>query len=367
MSPKITHLITTIERGGAEKQLLILAREQVKAGFDVEILYLKGDPELKNEFEGAGAKVNPMLAKMSFMQQLSLLRKYLSRKHNLVHAHLPRAELLASLSCHKSAFVFSRHNAEAFWPDGPKIISIFLSRFVALRAARGIAISNSVKDYLISNKEIPAKYPIEVIYYGFDSQNTKTSFGQEYISSRIHKNPNQIIIGTIGRLVPQKDYPTLLHAFAHASKILPNLVLFVIGEGSLKNDLVVLCQELNITEKVHWLGKTQYVQEFLSAIDIFILTSIYEGFGLVLLEAMSAGKTILGANNSAIPEVLGKDYPGLFTTGDWLELSKKIIKMESNLARNKLESISSARLKEFTSEKMLYRITNTYNSSCEFH
>ena len=57
MSPKIVHLITTIERGGAEKQLLTLVREQVKAGFDIEILYLKGNPELKNKFESFGCFV----------------------------------------------------------------------------------------------------------------------------------------------------------------------------------------------------------------------------------------------------------------------------------------------------------------------
>ena len=54
MSKKVTHLITTIERGGAEKQLLTLASEQVQSGLNVFVLYLKGKPDLRNEFEVAG-------------------------------------------------------------------------------------------------------------------------------------------------------------------------------------------------------------------------------------------------------------------------------------------------------------------------
>ena len=75
---------------------------------------------------------------------------------------------------------------------------------------------------------------------------------------------------------------------------------------------------------MHWLGKTEYVNEFLSKIDLFILSSKYEGFGLVLLEAMVAKKPIIAANNSAIPEVLGKTYEGLFSTGDVYALAHQI-------------------------------------------
>ena len=56
ISKKVTHLITTIERGGAEKQLLTLASEQVQSGLNVVVLYLKGKPDLRNEFEAAGLK-----------------------------------------------------------------------------------------------------------------------------------------------------------------------------------------------------------------------------------------------------------------------------------------------------------------------
>ena len=68
---KIIHLITTIEFGGAEKQLLILARNQIKQGFKVEVFYLKGKPELKSKFEDAGVKVNSLLVDRPFIFQVT--------------------------------------------------------------------------------------------------------------------------------------------------------------------------------------------------------------------------------------------------------------------------------------------------------
>ena len=58
ISKKVTHLITTIERGGAEKQLLTLASEQVQSGLKAEVFFLKGKPDLKNEFENTAMEMN---------------------------------------------------------------------------------------------------------------------------------------------------------------------------------------------------------------------------------------------------------------------------------------------------------------------
>ena len=73
ISNKVTHLITTIERGGAEKQLLTLASEQIQSGLKVEVIYLKGKSELKKDLEEYGVEVNKFLVGKSFLKQISLL------------------------------------------------------------------------------------------------------------------------------------------------------------------------------------------------------------------------------------------------------------------------------------------------------
>ena len=105
INKKLIHLITTIEFGGAEKQLLILARNQIKQGLEVEVFYLKGKPELKTKFEDLGVKVNSLLVDQPFIFQVTKFRKLIRRNKNFVHAHLPQAELVAALACNKKKFI----------------------------------------------------------------------------------------------------------------------------------------------------------------------------------------------------------------------------------------------------------------------
>jgi glycosyltransferase involved in cell wall biosynthesis len=364
ISNKVTHLITTIERGGAEKQLLTLASEQVESGLKVEVLFLKGKPDLKNEFEASGVKVNNLLVEKSFLKQIFLLSKYLRKNPSPVHAHLPKSELLAAVVVRNKYFVFSRHNAEPFWPGGPRIISNLLSKFVSKRASQGIAISNAVKSYLIKRGEVPSGYTIDVVYYGFQKEVITNSVGLNVITDLINGQNSNYRIGTIGRLVPQKDYPTLLSALSIVLKSVPNIELYIIGEGYLQKDLIDLANSLGIKDKVHWVGKTEYIKEFLSKIDLFILPSKYEGFGLVLLEAMVAKKPIIAANNSAIPEVLGKTYEGLFLTGDINALAEEIKSAisENNFSERLVQSYSN-QLELFDPSKMHSNIKNVYSNA----
>jgi glycosyltransferase involved in cell wall biosynthesis len=363
-SKKIIHLITTIERGGAEKQLLTLVREQVRSGIDVEVFYLKGAPELKQEFENCGAAVNQTLLKKSYIQQVFTLRKHLNQDQAPVHAHLPKSELLASVSCLKGRFIFTRHNSEAFWPGAPKMLSNVLARFVAKRSAFGVCISDAVKNYVIQRGELSKEYDLKTIYYGFEKIEQLDTKALAEIKDQLIVKPGVLRVGSIGRLVRQKDYPTLLSAMKQVIDSGIDAELFVVGEGAEKDNLVELTLELGIHESVHWLGRTPFVNEFLSQMDLFVLPSIYEGFGLVLLEAMQANKPIVATNNSSIPEVLSKDYVGLFETSNVEKLSgliKKVL-LEDAFAKQ-LVSNYSKRLDIFKPEVMAEKLLHVYEKS----
>jgi len=364
ISNKVTHLITTIERGGAEKQLLTLASEQVQSGLNVVVLYLKGKPDLRNEFEESGVEVNNLLVGKRFLKQIFLLSMYLRKNPSPVHAHLPKSELLAAVVIAKKYFVFSRHNAEPFWPSGPRVISNLLSKFVSKKASQGIAISNAVKNYLVKRGEVPSGYTIDVVYYGFQKDTSTNAAGLGLITNIMTGQSSNYKIGTIGRLVPQKDYSTLLSAFSNVLKSMPNIDLYVVGEGHLQKNLIELSKSLGIKDKVHWIGKTEYIKEFLSKIDLFILPSKYEGFGLVLLEAMVAKKPIIAANNSAIPEVLGKTYEGLFLTGDANALAQQIkTAISDDNFPKKLVNSYSSQLNLFDPSKMTTNIEKVYTNA----
>ena len=359
----IIHLITTIERGGAEKQLLILTQEQVLQGLDVEVFYLKGKPELKSEFEKFGIKVNQSLVNKTFIKQNIIFRKIIRSRRVVVHAHLPKSELITALTCRKNRFVITRHNSEAFWPGMPKFISNFLSKFVTEKSTHVICISEAVKNYIKNRGEVSRSSQISTVHYGYDKNYQINSSTQNQFSSIFKPFRSSLKIGTIGRLVDQKDYPTLFSACKSVLSKGVELELFIIGEGELRKELEVRVESLGITERVHWLRKTADISDYLFELDLFILPSKYEGFGLVLLEAMQAGKPILASNNSSIPEVLGSSYEGLFKTSDVNELSELIMKIQNDASFPKrLVRTYSDRLALFAPSNMSGKISHIYEN-----
>ena len=129
MNYSILHVITTIDLGGAEKQLFTLATCQKEKGFDVEVVFLKDKPTLMQNFLKVGVKVDLGFAGLGFFRQVLKLKQRKSQENLVVHAHLPRAELLCALSLKQESFIVTRHNSEAFFPNGSAKLSQLLSRF----------------------------------------------------------------------------------------------------------------------------------------------------------------------------------------------------------------------------------------------
>lgn len=356
---RIIHCITTIERGGAENQLLILVEEQIKNGHDVTIIYLKGQAELESEFVKLGAKVSDLVAKKNPLIQLIILNRYLKKYSCILHAHLPRAELICALTKHRNTLIITKHNAEKFFPGSPPFVSRFFSRLVMRKANRCICISRSVLNYLFLQKEIISSDKYAVIYYGI---------GDDLVESALEFNHDLKFhrfkyFGTIGRIVPQKDYPTLLKSFSKFNVQNNEPKLLVVGDGILKNDMEALANQLRIDSSVIWLGKLSSSYDLLINIDLFVLSSKYEGFGLVLLEAMVVNTPIVAAGNPAVLEVLGEEYPGLFIPGDENSLYDQMIKSSSIEYRTSLVFAAQNRLKLFKSSLMYEKTNSLYNSA----
>jgi glycosyltransferase involved in cell wall biosynthesis len=346
----VTHVITTIERGGAENQLLTLVEQQVKMGLVVSIVFLKGKPELEEAFKKIQVKEIYSLNGKTLIGQIHQLRKLLHGETN-VHAHLPRAELLTRLAIpNKSNFIVSRHNAEQFFPGSPRFLSSVLSKFVVSRSRFVIAISHAVEDFLISNREVLGHKKVLVIYYGRANINRN----QQSVGS------NSKLIGTVARLTEQKDYPTLLKSFQIFHSENPNYRLQIVGVGHLEDHLKQLCAELGIAPFVDWIGKVSDPAEYLKNWDIFVLTSLYEGFGLVLLEAMSLKVPIVASNNSAIPEVLGSDYIGLAQTSSPEDFSRKYSLLLNKLNREAAQDQLEKSLFRFDPEIMAKEVSKLY-------
>jgi glycosyltransferase involved in cell wall biosynthesis len=125
--------------------------------------------------------------------------------------------------------------------------------------------------------------------------------------------PDDVVIGSVGRLVEQKGYPTQLRAFALAAARVPNLRMVIAGEGPLRSTLQNIAQELAIADRVRLIGNWDDVPALLRSIDVFALASKFEPFGVALLEAKAAGLPIVATAVNEIPEIVSDGRSGLLT------------------------------------------------------
>jgi glycosyltransferase involved in cell wall biosynthesis len=152
----------------------------------------------------------------------------------------------------------------------------------------------------------------------------------------------------------------MLNTFLEYKARSPASSLSILGAGPLESELKNLAKKLGLSESVNFLGRSSHIYDFLSELDAFILTSKYEGFGMVLLEAMDVGIPVIASYNSAIPEVLGDDFPGLCTTGESKEFCQKIDLLNNPVYREMILNKQSARLQLFGAEVMSQKINQVY-------
>ncbi len=305
---KIQHLITTLGVGGAEKHLLLLTAGQVARGHEVSVLYFKGEGELREEFERVGVSVAhlPMATVSSLPRTRRALTEVLRvSAPDIVHTHLLKADALGAMAVPRLGraappLIASKHNDERAllrWPVS--VIHGLLSK----RVARTIALSKHVEQFVIRHGRVPAD-AITQIYYGIDPTSMRPTRERAEVRAEIGVAADARVLVCVGRLAPQKDHPTLLRAM---TSLPDDVVLLLVGGdpfGQGEEQLRRLAGELGLGERVRFLGIRSDVPDLLGASDLFVLPSLWEGLGLVFLEAMAAALPIVATTVSAIPEVV---------------------------------------------------------------
>jgi glycosyltransferase involved in cell wall biosynthesis len=356
---QILHVITSLVRGGAESHVAYLARRQADCGASVTVAYLKGEPYWRETLVNVDVAVEHLgMARYGDPRPIARLRGAMRRlRPDILHAHMPPAELYARVALATGgparAFVVTRHNDEHFY-RGPGHREV--GAWVARRANVVIAVSDAVREathrYLgVSagrTRTIPHGVELEPFARVGPAERKR-------LRAKWGAVDDTIVVGTVGRLVPQKALHVLLEAFAHyrACGSLPSR-LVVVGYGPLEPELKARSLELGLADAVVWAGFRDDIPTVMSSFDVFALSSQYEGFGVVLLEAMAAGKPIVATRVSAIPEVVEDGVTGLLCPpGDADTFAAALLRMEDTALRERLGTAGRRRASEFTLDKMV--------------
>ena len=234
--------------------------------------------------------------------------------------------------------------------------------FTGLKKARRIiAISSSTKNDLIRYLHIPEEkiiviYPrIDEIFKGLDSKRIlnikKTQF------------PKRKLILYVGSYLPNKNLPAVLQAFQKAKRKMNNLTLVIVNEkNKLPSEYKTLIESLNIEKSIHFTGyvSDQKLVELYNMADVLLFPSLYEGFGLPVLEAMRCGTPVVAARNSSLQEI--GDEAVLFTGNTAEELAGSIEELLSFSNHQRVQLIKKASHweQQFTWDKTAQQTIEVY-------
>jgi glycosyltransferase involved in cell wall biosynthesis len=371
---RVLQLITSLERGGAENHLLALLTHADRQAFDLETAVLSGEGELVPVFRQAGIPVH-LLKSRSRLDPLALGRlvRLLRDGHfDILHSHLFRADIYAGLALgrlgeHRPLLVSTRHNDDRF----------FLNPFVGLihygvsaRQDLIIAISDHIARFTVSRG---VRHPERVrrVYHGLEPPLTQALEREgQRIRQELGIAPDAFLVGNVGRLALQKGQRHLIAAMPPLLERVPRARAIIAGSGDLEDYLRDLAEEIGVADRVHVLGPRKDVPALMHAIDVFVMPSIWEGFGLVLLEAMAAARPIVASRVATIPEVVVDGETGLLVpAGDPLALAEALVQLADEPEKaSRFGAAGRERLRrQFSLEKMVGDTELLYRELLEEH
>lgn len=185
-------------------------------------------------------------------------------------------------------------------------LHVKLDRWSAIRASHVVAVSSAVKTTLVEREGVPAGH-VTVIHNGLDWERTVRADPAQVASLRARFAPGPLLVAA-GRLDVQKDYPTLLRAFARITARYPSATLAIAGTGAPRclASLRRLASQLGVGTAVTFLGWVPQVYDLIAAADLFVQASIDEAFGQTLAEAIGLGVPVATTTPGSVLEVTGQ-------------------------------------------------------------
>ena len=364
---KILHIQKVAKVAGSENHLLTLLPPLRAHGVVPHMLVLEdGDcrpDEFVERMEGAGVRTARLPIRHDVDPGLvPRLARFIRRGgYDAVHTHLLHADLYGRLAGRLTGVkVLSSYHC-----DDPEHLIPGVRQMDAVTARachRIICISAAVRDYVRDRIGVPARL-LTVVHYGLEPGDGAPPAVP--LRAQLGIPADAPVVGMVGRLTEQKGHVYLLDAFARLRARHPGAWLVLVGDGELRAPLEKQAAELGIADRVRFTGYRADGAALMREMDVVVAPSIWEGFGLVLLEGMAAARPIVASRVSAIPEIVLDGETGtLVPPRDPAALADAIGALLADPARAaSYGAAGRARLAAcFTVEKMVRETAGVYRS-----
>lgn len=350
---KVVLVITSLSSGGAERVISNLANHLAKKGYQIAIVTYYSEKldwyplagSIKRIVIGHSPSKNKLEFIINFCRKIVVLRKTIvGINPDVIISFLTEVNvttILSTIGLRKKTIISERidptmhRDVLLFWK--------FLRRLTYPLATKLIVQTKSIAKYYrkwrnLDIAVIPNSAPL-LVKSGIEESNFQKPF-----------------ILAIGRLVSQKGFDLLIKSFAQIAQKYPNWNLVIIGEGEKRQELERLVSRLGLNNRIILPGRVKNTQEVLRHGDIFVLSSRYEGFPNVLLEAMACGLPVISFNCPSGPaEIIRHNYDGILVSPENIEqLSLAMEKLMGNKLLRQTIAKNAPQVRErFSEEKVM--------------
>lgn len=361
MTKRILQIIPTLDRSGAEKQLVLLAAGLARPEFDVHVCVLTRSGPLAADLEAAGVPLTVIgkRGKVDPAGFLRLKRQIAALKPDLVHTWLFAANSYgraAALAVGVRRIVAGERSVDPWkaWHE------LAIDRWLARRTDRIVVNSSGVRDFYVHHGLPSEKFTVIPNGIGPFAPSDLT---RAELLAELGLPENARLIGAVGRLWPQKRIKDLIWAADLLKVIRDDVHLLIIGDGPLRRKLERFREQVRIEDKVHFLGHRNDVPRLLPHFDALWLASEYEGMPNVVMEAMAAGVPVVATDISGNCDLVVPGETGyLVPVGDRAAFARETRRLleDAELGRRLGEAGRRRMLTEFTIEQMIERHANLY-------
>jgi glycosyltransferase involved in cell wall biosynthesis len=323
------HILDSLNRGGAEIMALDLCRNARANGLDLTFV-ATGGGDLEDDFRSSGAEFIRLNRRLPIDLSLAAqLRQIIAeRKIDVVHSHQPVEALHLYLATRGSEVkrVMTLHGVYA----GTK--NVLALRFVLPRLHARVLLGKDLAAWLAAEQGVDVGTDFIVINNGVDPRRLPVT-GRK-LRTELELAEDTILCGMVANFYPdrRKDQLTVCRALPQLFDSDPRTQFVFVGSSSTAPDLLEecagLCRKNNISNRVHFLGQRSDIPDVLNSLDLFVLSSRWEGSPISAIEAMMLGVPAVLSDIAPLKEVSGDgEFAVLFSTGDADDLAAKLIQL----------------------------------------
>lgn len=345
MTTRVAIVLPYFSNGGAQVMIARLASHLDLKAVDAEVICIYGKPQ-NNKMEQTilahGVPIRFIGKGKGFSAgAVKALYEELNRfRPDVVHTHLSAGVYCALwVLVHHKKMLHTVHNM----PQHELIRTkrIIMRLLYRLNCAVPVAISHEIQTMMKEYYHL--KQDAELVYNPVDVK----------LFSKAEKVPHDsFVVLNIGRLSEQKNQRLLIEAFSQLQQRYGNAELYILGDGPFRKELQDMIEQQGLAECVHLEGNVEHVEKYCAKADVFVLSSIYEGLPLVVLEAMAASLPVIATDVGGVKDIV-TDNGILVESGNRDQMVNALITLMENLNLRRDMSIKSyENVQQFDSEKI---------------